>query len=336
MTDEGEDLPDEGEGTETSSKTPSRTRGRAHAPAELPAGVPETSRWSARQRIWGMVLVAGGSLLVSFIVLSWRATRERTEGECKGALMAASVHLRRGDMDLAEHSLASIAPECRAENEGTIGDLQRAIDAKKLEVTTKAGLDAKQTAATREREAVASFPSVSAELRKELKQAAAYIARSDFEKAAPLVAPCFTTLAPFKGTSIEGTAELIALVTQCAQLSLKMKPFQDQQQAELAAAGQKVLAEVAQDRRDGVKYTRDDHIAALTIEKLVLARRYAAAHDEKGFALLIQNDNEIVVMKPLLKVNVIDRGGPGQPFVQIHVRGTTTDLWTTADALQDP
>ena len=98
-----------------------------------------------------------------------------------------------------------------------------------------------------------------------------------------------------------------------------------------ARAGAKTKSDI-----DGVKYTRGGHVAAWSLEKMELAVRYAAKKDKVGFDHLIQNDDDFIVLKPQLPVNIIGRSGVTPPLVQIHVRGTPVDMWTTADALQDP
>lgn len=342
-TDKGEDPPDstaieldEADLDESAEAQPETRLRAVPIHDELPAGVPPPRRLSKRQLLWGAVPVSVLFICGALKLLAVLDDRGRVERRCVDKLGQASAHLARGDLDLADDALRSGAGECADAYSAQFVELQRKLAAAHADVTAKADHDAKQTAAAREREAVASFQGTSAELRKNLKQAAAFIARGDIEHAAPLVVAGRAALDRVKATSVSTSAGWLELDALDEQLRVKVQPYLDRVQLELDEAA-RVLKEVtAEDRRDGVKYTRGDHLAALTLEKLELVRRYAAANDKQGLALLVQNDDAIIVLKPSIKVNVIGHGGPGTTFVQIHFRGTTLDMWTTADAIRDP
>lgn len=305
-------------------------------PDEVPAGVPRQPRVTKSQLV--IVAVVVGSVTLLALTRVWVASSERSNAaeQCTKQVESIADYVKQGMLDYAEQFASNVEPKCKSTNAAELAEVRRKIAAARADVKVKADREAKKDAAESEREAVRSFPADAIEMRKNFKEAAVYLARGNLEKAAPLIGPCQSTLMSSRGTSVEATADWIALDEQCKQLSAKVQPYVDQEAAKLAEAGRQVLAEVAQDRRDGVKYTREGHLAARTVEKLELARQYAAANDEKGFALLIQNDDEIILLKPLMKVNVIDRSLATRPFVKIHFRGTTLDLWTTTDALQDP
>jgi hypothetical protein len=344
MTNEAEDPPDGGEieiddidVIETGAPGPAakQARGPALAGDELPAGVPP--RFRLRTPPWWVLALAGVLLLFAILrTIVWNADRERVEETCIGDIGGAAVHLGRGDLDLAERSIAWATPECRAAHAARVGELQREIAAKKLEAKTKVDSDAREAAAARELEAVASFPATAVELRKRLQQGAAHVERNDLEKAAPLVVPCRSTLDRAKGTSVERTAEWIALNGQCEQLREKVKPYMDQVQAELAEAQRQLKAEAEQDRRDGVKRTRDGYVASTSLDKVERAVKYLAASDKEGFNLFVHGDPEVLLLKAGVRVSEIERAGIRRDYVRVRVRGTLTEFWTVTEALQDP
>ena len=95
-------------------------------------------------------------------------------------------------------------------------------------------------------------------------------------------------------------------------------------------------AEAEQDRRDGVKITREGYVAGFTRAKLEKAIPYINAKDTEGLRLLVEQDPEIILLQGGMSVSVVERVGFLPPRLRVRIRGTLDEFWTTTEALRDP
>ena len=119
--------------------------------------------------------------------------------------------------------------------------------------------------------------------------------------------------------------EMKAAVARAAEQRAQPKPPVDE-----------AAAQLAEDRRAGVKLTKKGFVAATSLEKIQQATRYAAAGDKEGWTLFVQSDPAVTLLDDGLRVVPIERGGPLGVYVRVRVKGTLDELWMSKDALRDP
>jgi hypothetical protein len=311
---------------------PSGPASPAPAPAAAPSGVPARSLLRGLP-LWVLVPVATALICGLLVVISWFGDREQAEAKCNASLADATVHLQRGDLDLAEKTLKGATPKCKIEHADRVGELQHTLVRKILDGDTKAKSDAKEAAAARERSAVENFPGEEEAIRAAIKGALSALSRNGLEKAAPSVKTARVKLDEFKGTSVEKTEAWRRLDTKTIELEGLVKPYVDKVNAAITAAKAQIAAEDARDRAAGYLETKDDFLASQDLGKLQKAIAYRDANDKEGFDLLVQNDPDLIRTRPHVRVIPFEYGGRAGIYAHVRVKGTLVELWIKKDGL---
>jgi hypothetical protein len=261
---------------------------------------------------------------------AYRDHKKRAD-DCVAKKGQVTFHASSDNFDQAEDALDDARRLCGDDATAEIDALVR-----ELAVKRKAAADkARGRTEARERAAVDAFPQRTANLRQMLRDATEAVARNDAKQAALFVLTVWTALDMYRGTSVVKSEQWRELSDQTETLQKKVQPFLDAQKASRDAAQKQIAEQAEQDRRDGVKVTKPGYIAAATLEKLQRAAKYAAANDKEGFALLVEEDPDIMMLPPNLAVSVFERGGFAGGYVHVRVLGTLTEFWTMSEALRD-
>lgn len=292
------------------------------------------ARWAASRRgVWA------GAILVVLLLGAAGVSAERAHARrCATNQELVEMWLGKGYVDTARRTLSDRAdcdPAITAALEAEVKTAEKAEADLKTRAQARAQAEAR---AAKERDAVADFPEDAATVRRSLKEAAAHVARNDAKSAALLIVSSRTMLENYKGTSVEQSADWRELYAQQQALQQKVQPYLDAQQALIDGMRKDLEERAAQDRRDGVKLTREGWIAATSPDKLEQVSRYKTAGDEEGIALLLRTDPGVVKLKDGIRVVVIEQIGVLNRYVHVRVKGTDqiVELWTYPEALRDP
>lgn len=281
----------------------------------------------------GILLAAalGTGIAISGVIVYLHDTDLEEHGAtCTRAKLGVHHRLNQEDLQAAREALAAARTTCGDDAE--LADLDRRIQARIAELEREKA----QQKVERERDAAAHFPERAAAARTLLREATKAVTRNDIQTAAGKYVQTRGILEEFKGTAVEQGAEFIALRGEAEKVRIRVQPHLDEVRAAIEEAKRQLAAQAQQDRRDGVKITRDGYVAAVSREKLDRAFKYIAAGDREGFALLVEEDPEVVILGAGVRVVPIERAGVLGSVVRVRVRGTLDEFWTVPEALRDP
>lgn len=254
--------------------------------------------------------------------------------ECADAMTAARRAATNSDWQELRTQSFQAKAFCNGRHADEVAAWEKQVKTHDAEAAAAASAKARAEAEALERSTVETFPDTAEEARAMLKKARAAIAKKSFETAAPLVKSTRFKLDEAKGTSVEKSEAWRDLDAQTRELEAKVKPYLDQVDATLAEANRLLAEETAADRRDGVKYTRKNYVASPSLEKVKKAIEYAAAGDKEGYALFVQSDPDVILLKDGVRVVPIERTLAG--YVRVRLKGTLVELWTLKEAIRDP
>lgn len=305
-------------------------------PRIAPPGARRMITW-ARGRPNLTVFTLGTVLCISAVgAVLHRDRLAHQAAECAEAKSNTRRNIEIGDPSLARAALKHAENNCDPSERAELGKLELDIQAAEARAAERAAREQAEHQALSDRAAEATFPERAAAARALLKKAAAIVAKGDLPAATVEFARADAILREFKGTSVEKAPEYVALRAEADKVLQAVRPYIAQVEAALLEAKRQNEAQAEQDRRDGVKITKDGYAAAASREKLEQAIRYATADDMEGLGLLLEQDPGVTVMKAGLRVVVVERADIPRAMVRVRLRGTLDEFWTIPEALREP
>lgn len=296
-------------------------------PVQEPAAAHQAG---VRDQIVKGVVAFGTVTIIGIVLVAFSQCDNR---ECSQAILSASAALEVNQFDELRSPLQQAKAFCGSHHAYEIAAMDQKLKVHDESEARASATKKTAVAAQKERDAVETFPSEVERIRDAIKAASVALAKNTMSKAAPFVKTARVILDEFKDTSIEKTDSWVALDAKTSELERKVQPYVDDVNATLAAVKAAHAKEDAVDRAAGYQETKDGYTGSTDLDKLKKALAYLQAGDKEGYVLLVQNDPDVISMKPHLRVIPFEHAGFAGSYIHARVKGTLTELWMVKEAL---